>query len=156
MKYLNNYLLILFLIISNTLFSQNYIGENITIVKKQIKQSLVKNGFIIIKQGNNHNFKQNKVTGEWNVPAKDFFEILLSQEIKIEIQWNEFNNVTNIGAFSNNEKQITKLKKIFNSNKWKYIKTEFGEDIYVYENSLISFGGPYNKYKYGLQIIAND
>lgn len=145
------FILIFFLLSINQSYSQGYIGKNIEIVKKQIKQDLIKNGFSIGKEGNYHYYKQNEKTGEWDIPGDDFYQILLQQEVEVKISWNRFMNVINVSVFSNNENEIKKIKKIFNPDKWKYIETKYDEKYYLYNGSIITIGGPFSNYQYGIQ-----
>jgi hypothetical protein len=151
MKHSFTLLLITTLLLSiNSIYSQSYIGKNIAIAKKQIRQDLIKNGFTIVKEENDHYFTQNEKTGEWDVPSGDFYKILLGEEIEIQIKWNDFMNVINVSAFSNKEMGIKKIKKIFHPEKWKFIETKYTDD-YLYDGNIISLGGPYLNYKYGIQ-----
>lgn len=150
MKHLFSFFIIVLLLSANSIYSQSYIGKNVEIVKKKIKSDLIKNGFTIIKEGNNRDFSRNEKTGEWDVPENDYYQILLGQEIEIEIKWNNFMNVTNVGAFSNKYMEIKKIKKIFHPEKWKFIETKYETDYYLYDGNIISMGGPFH-YKYGIQ-----
>ena len=98
----------IFVAIHSTTFAQFPLGKNIDIAKIDIKSFLKKNGFTFLKEyplGKNN----------------DIFVISYSEEFRVTLQINGYENVTSINFISNKMSTFINLKNSLSFDKWKYI-----------------------------------
>ena len=102
----------IFLISSNLSFSQFVLGKNISSATSEIKTILLKSNFHFLNQ---------KKAGE-KPGVGDVIALRFKEEFKISFYLNEYENVTYISISTEKEANYKKLKDIFRSDQWKYIK----------------------------------
>lgn len=120
-----------------TLFSQIPIGKKILVGKNELKSILKKNGLNIINESKN---LKNRCCREGKRFDHEYWELLYREEVKIWIEPDIYDNISEIYIFPIKDKNRSLLLKIFNYKDWEFLSTNNinGGKLYKYDRYYIT------------------
>lgn len=146
------FLLVIFLIVFKTSYSQFILGKSFSDATKELKTVLLKNGFHFLSQ---------KRIGERPGTEVVVYEMRFKEEFRILLFVNGYENIDDLSIETEKENNYKKLKSIYHDSKWKYIRhdNENGSaEVYSYLNFIIYdygysewFGQP-DMYKFAINL----